>query len=205
MGRNETGDDKRLGVAWRCRKQAMNGDDIPVPVSVLILVVAVVVIAGIVAGVYVFGFGLTIGNGGEMPSAGGNSSPNASPVESSPTPSSENTTIESQESPSEPESPFTTRIVSIENCGQTCRDVTAELHNEMGTEATNVSVRTWIYAGNTTENDSLVWEGEKKVGDLEAGGTYRTTSRVELSFFEGVAIQDEGGWITVVTKVDSTQ
>lgn len=100
--------------------------------------------------------------------------------------------------------PFDFTIERIEQCGRTCRDVTASLTNRQDTAAVDVTVYTRIYAGrdNTAEEDR-VWSGKEPVGTLEAGATHRTTERVELSLSEALKVEDNGGWITVVTTVET--
>lgn len=98
--------------------------------------------------------------------------------------------------------PFSFTIDNIEDCGQTCRDVTASLHNNQNTMATNVTVFIRIFAGeNNTASDDIVWEGKEEVGDLAAGGTHTTTERVELSLQEARKIDQNNGWITILTTV----
>ncbi|MFC6787588.1 hypothetical protein ACFQFH_17540 [Halobaculum halobium] len=99
--------------------------------------------------------------------------------------------------------PYTFAVTSIEECGQTCRDVTVRLDNNRNETATGISVYTQIFAGNSTASDDKVWEGTRDVGSLEADGSTTETSRVELSYSEGYQIQQEDGWITIVTTVES--
>ena len=86
--------------------------------------------------------------------------------------------------------PFSFGIDSIEECGRTCRDVT---------------VYTQIYAGNSTSSDDQVWSGTEEVGSMEAGGSHTSTNRVELTFTEAREVQNKGGWITVVTTVETAE
>lgn len=98
--------------------------------------------------------------------------------------------------------PFSFTIESIEECGQTCRDVTVSLHNNQDEAASDVTVLTRIYAGrDTTAEEDRVWEGREEVGDLAGGGTHTTTTRVELSLQEALKIQNNDGYITIVTTV----
>lgn len=100
--------------------------------------------------------------------------------------------------------PFTFSIDSIEECGQTCRDVTSTLNNNQNETASNVTVYVRIFAGEeNTDAEDIVWEGTDEVGTMEADGTYTTTERVELSLQEGRAIDQEDGWITILTTVES--
>ncbi|MFW5919811.1 MAG: hypothetical protein ACOCSF_06415 [Halanaeroarchaeum sp.] len=100
--------------------------------------------------------------------------------------------------------PFTFTIDNIEECGQTCRDVTATLDNNQNETATNVTVYIRIFAGeNNTDTEDVVWEGTEEVGTMEAGTSHTTTERVELSLQEGRKIDQENGWITMLTTVES--
>lgn len=99
--------------------------------------------------------------------------------------------------------PYTFAVESIEQCGQTCRDVTVSLDNNRNETATGVTVYTRIYAGNSTESSDQIWEGKRDVGTVEAGGSVTETSRVELSYAEAYQVQQNDGWITIVTTVES--
>jgi hypothetical protein len=98
--------------------------------------------------------------------------------------------------------PFAFTTDSIEECGQTCRDVTSTLTNQQSTTADNVTVYTRLYAGNGTDGD-VVWDGSESVGTLGAGESYTTTTRVELSYGDAYAIDQEDGWITIQTTVQT--
>jgi hypothetical protein len=98
--------------------------------------------------------------------------------------------------------PFAFTVDAIEGCGQTCRDVTSTLTNQQNSTAEDVTVYTRIYAGNSTDGD-VVWEGTEDVGTLEAGGSYTTTRRVDLSYGDAFAIEQADGWITVQTTVET--
>ena len=99
--------------------------------------------------------------------------------------------------------PFTFNIVSIEECGETCRDVTIELTNQQETAAENVTVYSRIFAGQGTDGD-VIWTGKEPVGRLAAGESVTATKRVSLSFSEALAVQQADGWITIQTTVQST-
>jgi hypothetical protein len=101
-----------------------------------------------------------------------------------------------------PTPPFDLAIDAIEECGQTCRDVTSTLTNQQDTTARNVTVYTRIFVGNGTGGD-VAWQGRERVGTLEAGGTATATRRVDLSYSEALAVQRNGGWITVQTTVET--
>lgn len=102
--------------------------------------------------------------------------------------------------------PFSFSISSIEECGQTCRDVTSTLDNNQDETATNVTVYIRIFAGqDNTETDNIVWEGSEDAGTIAAGEAYTTTERVELSIQDGRQINQEDGWITILTTVESDE
>jgi hypothetical protein len=100
--------------------------------------------------------------------------------------------------------PFSFTIDNTEECGQTCREVTATLDNNQNETATNVTVYTRIFAGeNNTDTDDVVWEDTEDVGTLEAGTSHTTTKQVELSFQEARKVDQKDGWITILTTVES--
>ncbi|WP_348612172.1 hypothetical protein [Halobaculum rarum] len=99
--------------------------------------------------------------------------------------------------------PYTFVVEAIEECGQTCRDVTVRLDNNRNETATGISVYTRIFAGDTTDSGDKVWEEKRDVGTLEAGASTTETSRVELSYSEGYQVQQADGWITILTTVES--
>ncbi|MGM0718090.1 MAG: hypothetical protein ACQET5_13155 [Halobacteriota archaeon] len=100
--------------------------------------------------------------------------------------------------------PFTFSIDDIEECGQICRDVTSTLTNSQNETATNVTVYVRIFAGeDNTNSEDMLWEGTEEVGAVAAGDSHTTTKRVELSLQEGLRIDEEDGWITVLTTVES--
>lgn len=99
--------------------------------------------------------------------------------------------------------PFVVVIQQIEECGDTCRDVTVSLTNQQSEPATGVTVYTRVFAGNSTDDGDEIWRGSEDVGSLGAGETYTTTKRVELSFSEAFAVQNADGWVTVQTTIDT--
>ena len=99
--------------------------------------------------------------------------------------------------------PFTFRVTDTQKCGQTCRDVTVKLTNNMDQPANDVDVYVRIFAGNTTNADARVWQAREDLGQVGAGETVRRTKRVKLSLMEGFRVQQNGGWITIQTTVQS--
>jgi hypothetical protein len=100
-------------------------------------------------------------------------------------------------------SPFSFVVTNVESCGDTCRDITAELTNDQSSAAENVTTFTEMYAGNSTDADDKVWEGRDQFGTLAAGETVETTQRVEFSLNDGIKIRNNGGWVTIVTTIRS--
>jgi hypothetical protein len=103
-----------------------------------------------------------------------------------------------------PRPAFGFTVDSVEECGQTCRDVTSTLENTGDESATAVTVYTRIYAGQGTDGD-VVWAGTEDVGSLDPSATYTGTNRVELSLSGAAKVENGGGWITVQTTVQSDQ
>jgi hypothetical protein len=102
--------------------------------------------------------------------------------------------------------PFTFTVDGIEDCGTTCRDVTATLTNQRNETATGITTYIRIYAGeNNTDTDDVVWEGTVDVGTLDAGDSHTTTERVELSLRDARKIDRNDGRITVLTAVESDE
>lgn len=113
-------------------------------------------------------------------------------------------TEDSDATASDETDPFSFVIDDIEECGETCRDVTATLDNDQDTTASNVTVYIRIFAGqDNTDTDGIVWEGTEDAGSMAAGESHTTTERVELSLQDARKVDQEDGWITIVTTVES--
>ena len=103
-----------------------------------------------------------------------------------------------------PDDPFSFTIDNIEECGETCRDVTATLDNNQNETATDVTIYIRIFAGqDNTDTDDIVWEGTEDAGTMEAGADHTTSERVELSLQDARKIDQEDGWITILTTIES--
>jgi hypothetical protein len=114
------------------------------------------------------------------------------------------TTNDSEAATSGDGTPFTFGVDEVNECGQTCRDVTATLYNEQNQTATDVTTYIRIYAGeNTTDPDAVVWEGTVDVGTLDPNASETTTQRVDLSFQDALEVDRNDGWITIQTTVES--
>lgn len=94
--------------------------------------------------------------------------------------------------------PYRFDIVNIEKCGDTCRDVTATLANTGQETRQNVRVTTEVYA-----DDDLLWTGNETVGTLEPEESHTSTKRVKLSYWDGIKIKNNDGYVTIVTVVRS--
>lgn len=103
------------------------------------------------------------------------------------------------------EPPFTFAITGVEECGQTCRDVTVEFTNQQDRRADDVVVYTRVYAGNSTDESDEIWAGQESIGSVDAGETVTSTRRIELSYREAMAVQNNDGWITIVTTVETAE
>lgn len=165
--------------------------------GILIVVAVVVGVVAAVGGAFLLGVGPFAGGGGAADGGAGESTATPPPTGTVYTQPAEGTV--------EDQPPFTFEIDNIEECGETCRDVTATLYNNQQQAASNVSVYTRIYAGNSTAEEDRIWTGDEQIGDMEAGGSDTRTQRVELSTREGFAVQQNDGWITILTTVDSEE
>lgn len=103
-----------------------------------------------------------------------------------------------------PPPPFSLRVDSIEPCGDTCRKVTATLTNNQDRQSTGVTVYTRIFAGNGTDGD-VVWQGKQAVGSLGAGQSFTSTRTVDLGYGGGLKVQQNGGYVTIQTTVQTDQ
>lgn len=100
--------------------------------------------------------------------------------------------------------PFVLTVDDIEDCGETCRDVTTTLTNEQSTDAENVTVYTRMFVGNGTDGD-VVWQKTESVGTLGADESMTVTNTVELSLSDGYSVKQNDGLITVQTTIQSDE
>ena len=96
------------------------------------------------------------------------------------------------------DSGYALTIETVENCGRTCRDVTARLDNTVGAAREDVRVTTEMYA-----DGDLLWSGDETVGRLGPGESRTLTARVDVGFSGGLAISANDGYVTIVTVVRS--
>ena len=89
-------------------------------------------------------------------------------------------------------------IENVEECGSTCRDVTAVLANAGDETRRNVRVTTEVYA-----DGDLLWSGNETVGTLAPGEAHTSTKRVNVGLGGGMKIQSNDGYVTIVTVVRS--
>ena len=158
------------------------------------LLVLVGVILVVVTGVLALG----LGDFGPTAQADGEST-DSFPTE---TTSEEENTDGETTSEAGTDQPFSLSIDDIEECGETCRDVTTTLTNHQSTTANDVTVYTRIFAGNGTDGD-VIWSGEESIGTLESSESVTETKRVELSLTDAYAVQQADGWITIQTTIQS--
>jgi hypothetical protein len=83
--------------------------------------------------------------------------------------------------------PYELDVLGTERCGNTCRDVTVRLTNNR----------------NATAEGARVWAGRSDVGVLEPGASTTRTAPVSVSYFEAVDVKRKGGWVTIVTAIES--
>jgi len=147
-----------------------------------------VAVLGAVATLLVVTTGLVLTGAVGLPGSGGDSAPPPSTDRSTPT--------------ATPGPPFTLDTRDIEECGMLCRNVTSTVTNERGSPARDVTIQTRLYAGNDTGNE-VRWQHTERVDRIEAGETFRTTRRVDLSLEAALAIREADGWVTIRTRVGS--
>ena len=104
----------------------------------------------------------------------------------------------SDETTTDSSAPYRFAIVNVEKCGDTCRDVTATLTNTGQETRQNVRVTTEVYA-----DGDLLWTGNETVGTLEPDESHTSTKRVKLSYWDGIKIKNNDGYVTIVTVVRS--
>jgi hypothetical protein len=96
------------------------------------------------------------------------------------------------------DSEYAFTIERVENCGNTCRDVTARLTNSGGEPRENVRVATTVLA-----DGEMLWSGNETVGTLASGQSHVSTERVEVGFSGGLQLRANDGYVTIVTEVRS--
>jgi hypothetical protein len=164
-----------------------------------LLSVAVVVAVVLVAGAFVLPDGPTPGVTGETPADAAGDGGDGGSEGSASTPQ---ITVSGGTGTATATEPFGFTIEEIEQCGNTCRDVTSTVTNQQSTDAADVDVTTDIYAGNETSGDPI-WNGQESVGTLPAGESYTATKRVDLGMSDALAIERNDGWITIETTIES--
>lgn len=99
--------------------------------------------------------------------------------------------------------PFGIRIVSVEECGDTCRDVTIRVTNRLNESAGGVGIVSRIFAGKRGDDGDELWEGEAGLGTIGASSSVTVEKRVKLGYFDAAKVKNNDGWITVRTTVTS--
>ncbi|MFB6220825.1 MAG: hypothetical protein ABEH90_05240 [Halolamina sp.] len=169
-----------------------------------IAAVALLVVIGGVVGAFALGFGPAPGepsdSGGDggLGGGGGEDGGDTATATFSDTVIVEATGTEGA-SGTDTQDPFSFVIDSIEECGDTCREVTATITNNQNETATGVKVRSEIYTGDNYDNK--VWEGTSDVGELPAGESFTDTKTVELGYAEAYSVRQNDGKILIKTYV----
>lgn len=166
-----------------------------------VVLVAVAVVVGGAVALGVGPFGQPGDSGGGMDGGAGDGETSATTTTAIPT----GTVYTRTPGAGEELPPFSFTIDRIEECGRTCRDVTVTLYNNQNDTARNVTVYTRIYAGNSTAEGDRVWKGQEDVGTMAANSSATRTQRVDLTTSEAFKVQQNDGWITIVTTIRSDE
>ncbi|WP_224332817.1 hypothetical protein [Haloprofundus halobius] len=92
--------------------------------------------------------------------------------------------------------PLRFSVGEIDECGTTCRDVTAHVKNTGNESVNDVDVTVRLFA-----DDDEVWDGSVEVGSVDAAETQEQTIRVELGYTDAYKIKQNDGYVTVRTTV----
>lgn len=87
---------------------------------------------------------------------------------------------------------FTFVVVTVDECGLTCRNVTGALTNVGDRPARNASVTVTLHAG-----DESVWTDSRFVGRVGPGESVEATANVTVTAREAQIIQEHDGIVTV--------
>jgi hypothetical protein len=100
---------------------------------------------------------------------------------------------------------FQFQVVSVNECGQTCRDVDVELHNQ-GSAVTSVSATSRLYAGERNP-DNMVEEVTTDVGEMAQGESVRKTVRLDPGYAGGLKLcnAEQATLVTTVRSDDQQQ
>jgi len=101
--------------------------------------------------------------------------------------------------------PFVPELESMEECGETCREATVALQNNMNVEAENVVVYVRLHAGDSTDSEDVVWAKNRNIGTLAPGEVYRETETVELTPQQANEVREKDGVVTAKATVESDQ
>lgn len=92
--------------------------------------------------------------------------------------------------------PFTIDTKRIEECGNTCRDVTVSLTNNGNHSREGITVTTKMYA-----DDDKIWMGKKSIGTLGSDESTTRTARVKIGFVDAAKVKQNDGTVTIKTVV----
>lgn len=92
--------------------------------------------------------------------------------------------------------PFTIDTKWIEQCGNTCRDVTVSLTNNGDHTRKGITVTTKM-----SSDGERIWTGEKVIGTLGSDEATTRTARVQIGFVDAAKVKQNGGTVTIETVV----
>jgi len=101
--------------------------------------------------------------------------------------------------------PFVPELENVEECGETCREATVALQNDMNVVAEDIVVYVRLYAGDSTNPDDVVWGENRELGTLGAGEVYRTTETIDLTPQQANKVRETDGLVTAKATVASDQ
>jgi len=101
--------------------------------------------------------------------------------------------------------PFVPELENMEECGETCREATVALQNNMNADAENVVVYVRLHAGDSTDSDDVVWAENRNIGTLAPGEVYRETETVDLTPQQANKVREKGGVVTAKATIESEQ
>jgi hypothetical protein len=101
--------------------------------------------------------------------------------------------------------PFVPELENMEECGETCREATVALQNNMNVDAENVVVYVRLHAGDSTDSEDVVWGENRNIGTLEPGEVYRETETVDLTPQQANKVRETDGVVTAKATIESDQ
>jgi hypothetical protein len=119
-------------------------------------------------------------------------------TQSSRQPTDKNTSTNDESRPTTETGRLQFSIGETENCGRTCRTVTATLTNTGSHPVSDIVIESTVLAG-----DSRIWRERRSIDALGAGESTTTTTRIDIGLLEGAAIESNNGYVTIKTVIIS--